>query len=83
MKELETHTVNVIVARNSYIPNSPILPNDADGDNITFGEKPTKEPVKEIVILINPKLELSEVHRLLSKVVNQIEMKISNGQKEN
>jgi len=42
MKEFETHTVNAIVVRNSYVPNSPILQNDADGDNITWGENQQK-----------------------------------------
>ncbi len=82
MKEFETHTVKTILVRNSYVPNSEILKNDDEGDLIAFGEKPTKEVVKEMIILINPEMELKEVHRLLLKVVNQIENKLSHEQKE-
>ncbi len=83
MKEFETHTVKQVTVRNSYkFVNSVFKPDD-EGDLIIFGEKPTKEIVKEIVILINPDMELNEVHRLLLKVVSQIENKLNYGQKEN
>jgi len=77
MKKVENHTVNTIIVRNSYIPNSEIITNDQDGDCITFGEKQTQEFVKEVVILYNPKLDLKEVHRLLKKTIDKIEAKIN------
>jgi len=78
MNKNETTEVNAIVVRNSYKSNNEILKNDSEGDSITFGIKPTTEFVKEILILYNQNLELSEVHRLLKKVVNEIENKMKN-----
>jgi len=78
MNKNETTEVNAIVVRNSYKSNNEILKNDSEGDSITFGIKPTNEIVKEIMILYNQNLELSEVHRLLKKVVNEIENKMKN-----
>ncbi len=77
MKEVNTHTVKQITVRNSYKFVNPVFKPDKDGDLITFGEKPTNEIVKEIVILINPEMELTEIHRLLSKVVKQIKNKLN------
>jgi hypothetical protein len=79
MKKNEVDTVNTILVRTTYVPNSEIIKPDEEGDLITFGKKPTAEIVKEMIVLINPKMELKEVHRLLLKVVNQIENKLNHG----
>jgi len=75
MNKNETLEVNAIVVRNSYKSNNVVFKTDAEGDSISFGTKPTAEFVKEILILYNQNLELSEVLRLLKKVVNEIEKK--------
>jgi len=77
MNKNETTEVNAIVVRNSYKFENNLIKPDDEGDLISFGMKPTAEIVKEILILYNQNLELSEVLRLLKKVVNQIEKKMN------
>jgi len=78
MNKNETTEVNAILVRNSYKFENNLIKPDDEGDLVTFGIKPTNEVVKEIMILYNQNLELSEVHRLLKKVVNEIENKMKN-----
>jgi|JFJP01.1.fsa_nt_gi galactitol-specific phosphotransferase system IIB component len=68
------NTVNAIIVRNTYNHTNEVFKKDSDGDLIVFSNDYNTQnvTVKDMLLLINKRIDKTEIKRLLNKVIDKL-----------